>query len=408
MIRILQYAGLQSFPPSGGKAFEPTVPGALYVKVRVRKKMSKGPKKVFDSLYLLSNIASSMNILRPSIYAIALTSLALSGANAQTTATTDPVGFTTVNVRGKTGAAKAFTTVVLPMERPDAFVGACTGAIFTLDGARTVITFPSNIFSANQFTGTGNQHYFRLSNGANAGEFSTIVANTANSITLADDLNAVITDSSTFAVTPYWTLGTALPAGGGLQGGTSAAAADTVTIYNANFVGTVYFYNSTANQWRTGITASDNVIVPPGSGLGIERKQASAVSLVFAGSVPLGTSAVDVNGSLSGTATRNTLVGSAYPLASTRLADIGLYTGSSATGLQGGTSAAASDTLTIFNPANGVATVYFYNTTANQWRTGITDASNVTIPEGAAVLIARKNGRAPFTWYIPQPTMALN
>jgi uncharacterized protein (TIGR02597 family) len=270
------------------------------------------------------------------------------------------------------------------------------------------VTFTSNLFTANQFTGTGNQHYFRLSNGGNAGEFSTIVANTANSITLADDLNAVLQTSSTFEVTPYWTLGTALPAGGGLQGGTSAAAADTVTIYNSNFVGTTYFYNSTAGAWRTGITGSDNVIIPPGSGMAVDRKQASAASIVLAGSVPLGTSAVDVNGSTSGTATKNTMVGSAYPLASKRLADIGLYTGSTSTGLQGGTSAAAADTITIYNPSTGVATTYFYNTTANQWRTGITDASNVTIPEGSAILIARKSGRSGFTWYIPQPTMALN
>ncbi len=370
--------------------------------------MSKGPKKIFDSLHLLSNLASSMNILRPSIYAIALTSLALSGANAQTTATTDPVGFTTVTVRAKTGVAKAFTTVVLPMERPDAFVGACTGATFTSDAGRTVITFPSDIFTANQFTGAGNQHYFRLSSGDNAGEFSTIVANTVNSVTLADDLNSVLSTASTFSVSPYWTLSTALPAGGGLQGGTSATGADTVTIYNANFVGTTYFYNSTAGQWRTGLSNSDNVIIPPGSGLGIERKQPTAATIVLAGSVPLGTSAVDVNGSSSGTATKYTLVGSAYPLASKRLADIGLYTGNTSTGVVGGTSATAADTVTIYNPATGVGATYFYNTTAGQWRTGLSNASDVTIPEGAAVLITRKSGRSPFTWYIPQPTMALN
>ena len=352
-----------------------------------------------------------MNITRFSLAAVFASSVLLTGVNGQepTTATTDPVGFTTINVRGKTGATKSLSTVVLPMERATAYAGACTGAIFSLDGNnRTVITFASNLFTANQFTGTGNQHYFRLSNGGNAGDFSTIVANTANSITLTDDLNAVLQVASTFEVNPYWTLGTALPAGGGLQGGTSAAAADTVTIYNSNFTGTTYFYNTTAAAWRTGITGSDNVIIPPGSGLAIERKQVSGTSIVLAGSVPLGTSAVDVNGSTSGTATKNTMVGSAYPLASKRLADIGLYTGNSATGVEGGTSAARADTITIYNPATGVGATYFYNSTANQWRTGITDASNITIPEGSAILIARKSGRAPFTWYIPQPIMALN
>lgn len=351
-----------------------------------------------------------MNILRPSIYVTALATLVISGAKAQTTATTDPVGFTTVTVRAKASAARALTMIVLPMERADAFNGACTGATFALEAGRTVITFPSSLFTADQFAGTANQHYLRLSNGDNAGEFSTIVANTTNSITLADDLNSVLTTASTFSVTPYWTLGAALPSGGGLQGGTSAAGAatDTLTIYNANFVGTTYFYNSTNNRWQSGPADASNAIIPPGTGFAIERKQNSAVSLVFVGSVPLGFSAADVNGSISGTATRNTLVGSAYPLASKRLAEIGLYTGDPATGVFAASSAAAADVVTIFNPSTGAQTQYFYSSSNNRWQAGPADASNVTIPEGSAVLIARRNGRSPFTWYIPQPTMALN
>jgi uncharacterized protein (TIGR02597 family) len=355
-----------------------------------------------------------MNLPRFSCSAlVALLALsAFSASQAQeATATTDPVGFTTINVRAKSTAARALTMVVLPMERADAFVGSCTGAVFSLDGSnRTVITFSSNLFTANQFTGTGNQHYFRLSNGDNAGEFSTILSNTANSITLADNLNSVLTTASTFAVTPYWTLGTALPNGGGLQGGTSAAGAttDTLTIYNANFTGTIYFYSTTNNRWQTGPGDASNAIIPPGTGFAIERKQNSTVALVFAGSVPLGFSAVDVNGSTSGTAAKNTLVGSAYPLASKRLADIGLYTGNATTGVFAASSAAAADTVTIFNPTTGAQTQYFYSSTNNRWQTGPADASNITIPEGSAVLITRRNGRSPFTWYIPQPVMALN
>lgn len=354
-----------------------------------------------------------MKITRSSIFAgFVATSLVFNSVQGQTTATTDPVGFTTINVRAKTGAARALTMVVLPMERADVFVGSCAGASFSVDGnGRSVITFGSNLFTANQFTGTGNQHYFRLNNGSNAGEFSTIVANTANSITLSDNLSAVLATTSTFSVTPFWTLGTALPNGGGLQGGTSAAGAttDNVILYNANFVGTTYFYNTSNNRWQTGISDSSNVIIPPGTGFAVERKQNSVASIVLPGSVPLGSTSVDVNGSTSGSATRNTLVGSAYPLASRRLAEIGLYTGTSgATGVFPANSASAADTVTIFNPATGAQTIYYYHLGNNRWQTGVSDASNVTIPEGSAVLIARKQGRAPFTWYIPQPSMALN
>jgi uncharacterized protein (TIGR02597 family) len=350
-----------------------------------------------------------MNITRFSLAALLASSVLLTGANGQTTATTEPVGFTTVNVRGKTTAAKAFSTVVIPMERADAYVGSCAGASFSLNGDnRTVITFGSDLFTANQFTGIGNQHYFRVSNGSNAGDFSTIIANTVNSITLADNVNEFLSSSSTFSVTPYWTLNTAFPSGGGLNPGTSATLADTVTIYNSNFTGTLYYYNSNNSRWQTGITASNDVIIPPGSGLGVDRKQSSAVGLVFPGSVPLGWSAVDVNGSTSGSSTKNTLVGSAYPLASKRLADLGLYTGNSTTGVFAANSATLADTVTIYNPATGVGTIYYYHSTNNRWQTGITAANDITIPDGSAVLVARKNGRAAFTWYIPQPAMALN
>ena len=89
-----------------------------------------------------------MNITRFSLAALLASSVLLTGANSQTTASTDPVGFTTVNVRGKTTAAKAFSTVVIPMERADAYVGSCADASFSLDGPRTVITFGSNLFTA--------------------------------------------------------------------------------------------------------------------------------------------------------------------------------------------------------------------------------------------------------------------
>jgi uncharacterized protein (TIGR02597 family) len=299
------------------------------------------------------------------------------------------------------------------MEQADAYNGSCNGAVVTVVSGQTVITFPSAIFTANQFTGAGNEHYFRLGSGANNGDFSKVVANTTTTITLADDFSAVLDVSSSatasaFSVTPYWTLGKAFPSGGGLTGGTSAAASDTVSIYNTNFVATLYYWNTSNNRWQTGITASDNVLIPPGSGLAVARNQASAASLVQVGTVPLGTSSVDINGSTSGTSTKYTLVGSAYPLASKTLKDIGLYTGSSTTGLAGGTSAAGSDNVTIYNPSTGVGTIYYYNTSNARWQTGITASDTVTIPEGASVLITRKAGRSPFTWYIPQPTMAAN
>ena len=96
--------------------------------------------------------------------------------------------------------------------------------------------------------------------------------------------------------------------------------------------------------------------------------------------------------------------GNPYPISSRTLGTSGLYTGNQSTGVAGGTSATAADNVTIYDPSTGVANTYFFHTSFNQWRKGTTDSSNITIPEGSAIVISRKANRGAFEWYIPQPT----
>lgn len=341
-----------------------------------------------------------MNVTRFSLAALLASSVLLTGANGQTTAITDPVGFVTTTIRGKTGSNNANSFISLGMARPTAYQGVVGTPSLNVN-EQTVLTFSGTPFTANQFNGTGNRHYLQLSAGSNAGLVTEIVATTANTLTVADNINSVITAGTTgFKAIPYWTLSTALPAGGGLNGGASAGAADTVAIFNSG-VPTTYFYNTTFNQWRTGAADSSNVIISPGNGLLVTRKQAGDVQLVLAGGVPLGTTEASIAGGTSAAA-RNSVVSNPYPLNSVTLAASGL-----SSVITGGASAGAADTVQIYNNA-GVPTTYFYNTTFNQWRTGATDASNVTIPQGAAVVINRKANRGPVDWYITQPAMSLN
>ena len=334
---------------------------------------------------------------------LAIASLAIvtaaTSASAQN-ATTDPVGFVTTTIRGKSGANNANSFISLGVARPTAFQGVVGTP--SLNGSNlSVLTFTGTPFTANQFNGTANRHYLQLTSGSNAGVITEVLATTTNSLTLAVDINSVITaNSTTFKIVPYWTLSTALPNGGGLNGGVSAAAADTVAIFN-NGVPATYFYNTTANQWRTGTTDSSNVIIPPGNGLLITRKIAGDVNLVVSGAVPLGTIEAPIGGATS-TAARNSVVSNPFPLDSVTLANSGL-----SSLITGGASAAVADTIQIYN-SSGVPTTYFYNTTVNQWRTGATDSSSVRIPQGAAIVINRKANRGPVEWYIPQPTMNLN
>ena len=167
-----------------------------------------------------------------------------------------------------------------------------------------------------------------------------------------------------------------------------------------------YFYNTTVSQWRRGTTDSSNVTIPPGSGLQVIRKQVGDVSVVLSGNVTLGP-VEGVVGAGGSSASRNSFLANPFPLASKTLANSGLYTGDSNTGLVGGSSATTADTVTIFDPTTGLASTYYYNTSVNQWRRGTTDSSSVTIPDGAAIQVTRKANRGEFSWFIPQPDISL-
>jgi uncharacterized protein (TIGR02597 family) len=61
----------------------------------------------------------------------------------------------------------------------------------------------------------------------------------------------------------------------GLLGGTSATAADQVTIYGPGLAPRTYFYHSGSAEWRTGTTPSNNVVIPVGASLLINRRSPS-------------------------------------------------------------------------------------------------------------------------------------
>jgi len=323
---------------------------------------------------------------------------------AQSTVSTPIVGFTTLPVRGKTGVNNTLSFISLNLSRPKAFAGV-VGTKSLNSSGQTVITFSTSPFTANQFNASTNKHFFQVKSGGNDGLVSEIVATTTDTITLADNLDTVLDNGVTsFEVIPYWTLATALPNGAGLKTGTSATVADTITVIDsASGAGNAYFYHSTANQWRRGSTDSSHVVIPPGSGIMVTRKDSPQVNIIIAGQVRTGSVQSDIAAGPS-SGSRQSYVANPFPLASKTLAQSGLYTGNASTGLVGGSSATTADNVIIVDPSTGSANTYFYNTSVNQWRRGSTDSSSITIPDGAAVIISRKANRGAFEWYIPQPT----
>lgn len=344
--------------------------------------------------------------IHPLILTASLAASLPSAAPAQTTAFSDPVGFTTVTVRGKNGSTNANSYFSLGLTRNETWRGTATAKSLDTNG-RTVVAVSDGPASGTLTrSGGGSDHYLQVLDGPNAGAVSTVVSNGTGTITVADNLNAIIDPGTTMLrLVPHWTMITAFPGGGGLNGGVSPTLADTVTLYPPNGSATTFFWHSSSGQWRRGLSNESHAILPPGSGVLVTRKKAGDVRITVAGVVP--TTAVEVPVGSGGTSGKLTLASNPHPIASVTLAASGLYTGDGGTGMVGGASPSTADTLTIYNPATGIGVNYYYNTSANQWRWGLSNASSVTIPEGAAVMINRKAGRQPFSWYAPAPAMTL-
>lgn len=333
--------------------------------------------------------------------------LGTGGSLAQVTAVSEPVGYTTTTVRGKTGAANPNSFFSLPLSRPETWRGVANG-IFEDALGRTVLEASTEIESGVlTLAGGGQAHYLQVLDGLGAGSITEVVSNVGNQITVADDLSEVVYPGSTmFRLVPHWTMATAFPGGAGLGGGTTPTAADTVTLYPPTGAAVTMFYNTSAGQWRRGLTDASNTTIPPGCGVMVTRKQSGEVEIPFSGVVT--TIPVELLVGAGGGGGKLTLLSNPHPIASVTLADSGLYTGDPSTGVVGGSSPNSADTVTIYNPQTGAGVNYYYSTTANQWRWGLSNASSVTIPEGAAVLINRKAGRGGFSWYLDPPPMGLD
>src|ERR1051326_1264013 len=131
-------------------------------------------------------------------------------APAQTTVTTDPVGFTTTSLLGNSDSV-----ISIPFTRAPKFIGGIASA------SGNVITLVGNPLSASQFLygGTQHNHYYALIGpisgaGTKEGHTFQITDNTSNTLTVVtgdDNLNGIPANTQV-EVIPYWTPATIFPA----------------------------------------------------------------------------------------------------------------------------------------------------------------------------------------------------
>jgi len=366
------------------------------------------------SLQPAKPMKTTMSLLRTCAAALAICTAAFSTtAFSQTTATTDPVGFVTINVTGNGGSGSpAYTFTALGMYNPVAY--QATDDTVNSVGGSTTLTDPNATWTDNQYNGTGGAitYFVEILTGPGAGTTYDIIATTAatKSLTLAQPLLTGITGGDSYRIRPHWTIGSVFGATNqnGLTGGNSTTA-DQVLLFRSG--GYVTYYYQTSGLGGTGwrkygaptVDASGSLIYPD-DGIVIARNQSAATTVTVMGAVKTGQSSIPV-------LTGYTLLGNVYA-ASMTLANSGLYTGNSATGVAGGNSTTA-DQILFWNATTLGYDTYYYQTSGlggTGWRkygAPTVDASATSIPVGTALFINRIGGAA-FNWIAPQQPTSFN
>ncbi len=324
---------------------------------------------------------------------------------AQTTATTDPVGFLTMNINGGGSAsAPVYTFTTLGLMNPVAFQSTTTSVGGSATLADSTATWTDNQYNSTT-AGAPPTNFVEIVSGPGAGTTYDITATNAaaKSLTLDGPLLAAITSGASYKIRPHWTIASVFGATnqGGLGAG-SVVSADQIQLFrNAGYVS--YYYQTSGfggTGWRKGgaptVDASANVIYAD-DGILIQRLQSAPVSLVISGAVKTGQTSLPV-------LTGYSLLGNVYAAGMT-LADSGLYTTDPTTGLAGG-SVVSADQVMFWNAAGTGFDNYYYQTSGfggTGWRKSgapTVDASPTPIPVGAAVFIQRIG--AAFNWIAPQ------
>lgn len=341
---------------------------------------------------------------------LATSGIGLSAGIAQTPGSDLPTGYADIAVAAGSGSAKKTTLISIPLleDLPSTFTGSRTGRI-TGVGSNT-ITVTGASWTAGALSAAAAPYFIEITSGPATGHMlliSTTTANTSDTVTIdAGEVSrlgnltglGISTEAGagdTFRLWPGDTLGSffGTPDSTGIQGGASAAAADTITLVVGGSA-TTYFYNTSATppRWsRVGLgggTDSANVVIPPYAGVQYARLAATPLEFRVLGRMPVGARKVAIKN--AGT----TLLSSFWPVNQT-LSSLGLH---NLPGWQSGSSSSVADTVVL--TVNGSASTFFHDGT--NWRRvglGGGNANTTVVPAGASVMINKRGNVSGFTTY---------
>lgn len=327
------------------------------------------------------------------ILAIAGLALGSAAAVAQSV-TTDPVGFTTLTIKGN-----AVNLVGLNMVKPVTYQGVVSG----VSGA-TVTDANANFDTA---LTAGKKYFVEIISGDYAGLNAEILSWSGSSITIAGDVGGIAAalDGAGHRIRESWTLAGVFGAENqaGLGGGT-AATADFVYVSGPEGLNTYYYKTSGpgGTGWRQfGGSLSDSqaeVALYFTDALIVERRQPGDLAVKLVGAVKTGRTIVPVLAGIN-------VISNVYPVTDITLENSGLY-GEEGFRLTGGTAATAD---LVFVPGAEAFLSYYYKTSGPGgigWRRpgdSSTDYGTTGIPIGSGIVVQRGASATP-TNVILSPT----
>ena len=305
-----------------------------------------------------------------------------------------PVGYVTYTVN-----ANSDLKLGIPMEQASSYTGSVSSVTAgTIDAGSAVGDL------------TTDAHYVKVTSGTLAGNWYEVTAAADNSITVAEDLAAAgLAAADTFQVTPFWTLDTLFPSGGGVPASADVFSGNAfIFTYNPADIGinlstaSGYLYHS-GEQGPAGWYDS-NTISPAGSTalspdvyIQVRNLTSNSADLVIAGTVP---SAVTTHTIVSSASTSNdNLVYNPYP------SDITLDTSNLyESGAVAGSSDVFSPTDIVFVYSTNPTGLNISTTSGYMYHTGeqgpagwydintISPAGSTAIADGQPVLIRKASG----------------
>jgi hypothetical protein len=336
-------------------------------------------------------------------------------SNAQTTATTDPVGFVTVGIVAGSGTAKKNTLFSVPLLESETITGQVAGTITGVTSNTIVntnagwssgaLSAPTTPYIVQITTGTAAGRQFLIASSTNTAGAISGTANTANTLTVSSvdaaqvnlsNIGVAIGDQYKIYACDTLSSFFGTPGTTGVSGGTSTANADTI-VFQVNGAASTYYYNTSLLRWTKvagGNPDSSNVALPPYSGVTYSRLANTPLSFVVTGQVPT------IEREMSIKNAGGTVISQFWPTATT-LSNVGLQT---IPGWTSGASVAVADTVVLVN-TNGSASTYWY--TGTNWKkvAGGSPISDSTLVEpGTAIQITKKGtatGYSPLNQALP-------